>query len=259
MPNLLKQFINDQTIQLSSGEHHKVTDGVSPDEGLYLQYLIKSIKPKIAIEVGLGSGISSLFILEAIKKYGGKTLIGMDPSQFDKHKDTNTKTHGNVYKGIGLYTVNASRYNKLYKFYNNTSQQILPRLVDKNVQVNFAFIDGWHTFDHTLVDFFYIDQLLTIGGIVVLHDISFPSIDALCKFIVLNRNYEKLQIPKQYNIQNIAAFKKLSKDNRNWDHFVRFWETPGLIATLHTIPSLLKNSLQKKFAVYFATFNNLCT
>jgi hypothetical protein len=27
------------------------------------------------------------------------------------------------------------------------------------VQVDFAFMDGWHTFDYTLLDFFYTDKL----------------------------------------------------------------------------------------------------
>ena len=35
---------------------------------------------------------------------------------------------------------------------------------------DFAFIDGWHTFDHTLVDFFFINKMLKPGGVVAFDD-----------------------------------------------------------------------------------------
>jgi predicted O-methyltransferase YrrM len=248
MTTILEQFTTSGKIKLPSGKSHTITDCVSTDEGLYLQYLIQQINPKVAVEVGLGSGISSLYILEAMKAHGGKTLIGMDPSQFNTHTDRTTDTHGHVYNGIGLYAIKKSGYGSYYKFYNSTSQQILPQLVGKQTHVNFAFIDGWHTFDHTLIDFFYIDQLLTVGGIVVFHDISFPSINSVCSFVSSNRNYIRLQIPKQYFTKNICAFKKNANDDRNWNHFVPFWETPGLLKTLRSLPSLLRNAVQNRIS-----------
>jgi len=41
-------------------------------------------------------------------------------------------------------------------------------------RIDFAFIDGAHTFDHVLVDFFYIDRMLNVGGIVAFDDVGFP-------------------------------------------------------------------------------------
>ena len=35
---------------------------------------------------------------------------------------------------------------------------------------DFIFIDGWHTFDYTLVDMFYADRLLRIGGYLLIDD-----------------------------------------------------------------------------------------
>ena len=40
----------------------------------------------------------------------------------------------------------------------------------ENESLDFIFIDGWHTFDYTLVDFFYSDLLLKIGGIIIIDD-----------------------------------------------------------------------------------------
>ena len=49
-------------------------------------------------------------------------------------------------------------------------------------RIDFAFIDGAHTFDHALVDFFYIDRMLNVGGIVAFDDLGFPCIEKVCRF-----------------------------------------------------------------------------
>jgi len=48
--------------------------------------------------------------------------------------------------------------------------------------------DRWHTFDHTLVDFFFIDRMLDVGGMIS-DDVGYPSICRLCHFILSNREY----------------------------------------------------------------------
>jgi hypothetical protein len=40
-----------------------------------------------------------------------------------------------------------------------------------------------------LVDFFYIDKLLNVGGIVAFDDSNWPSISKVIKFIIKNRSY----------------------------------------------------------------------
>ena len=64
-----------------------------------------------------------------------------------------------------------------------------PRLAAAGSRIQFAFIDGWHTFDHALVDFFFVDRMLDVGGIVVIDDVGYPSIRRLCHFILSNREY----------------------------------------------------------------------
>ena len=44
----------------------KTKGAVLPKEGEYLQKLIYQLKPKIAVEVGLGNGISTVYLLEAV-------------------------------------------------------------------------------------------------------------------------------------------------------------------------------------------------
>ena len=52
----------------------------------------------------------------------------------------------------------------------------LPQLVGDRQTIQFAYIDGWHTFDYTLLDFFYVDKMLDPGGVVAFNDCALPSV-----------------------------------------------------------------------------------
>lgn len=58
----------------------------------------------------------------------------------------------------------------------------LPRLVAEQRSLDFILIDGWHSFDYTLIDMFYADILLRPGGVLTVHDTGWPSVYKACKF-----------------------------------------------------------------------------
>ena len=66
-------------------------------------------------------------------------------------------------------------------------------MINSKINVDFAFIDGWHTFDYTLVDFFLIDKILNNGGIVAFHDGYGRSKQKVFRFLETHRNYEILK------------------------------------------------------------------
>ena len=70
-----------------------------------------------------------------------------------------------------------------FTFHERKSEYILPKLAEEGNKFDFAFIDGWHTFDHTLIDFFYLNRMLDIGGILVIDDVGMPAINKLSRFI----------------------------------------------------------------------------
>ena len=130
-------------------------------------------------------------------------------------------------------------------------------LETKEAQFDFIFIDGWHTFDHTLLDCFYATRLLKVGGILVVDDVSFPSVRrvvdyfktypcydelnrvskryksplkiAITRFLLSPVNkatWAKLISHKLYRIIfdekhiSMVALKKVQQDERNWDWYV---------------------------------------
>jgi predicted O-methyltransferase YrrM len=142
-------------------------------DGKFLQSIIRKIQPHVCLEVGLAFGISALFIREVLDPRS--RYIAIDP--FQHH----------YWHGIGLTNLRRAGYE--VEFYEETSQAILPRLWANGLTIDFAFIDGMHTFDHALVDFFYIDRMLRVGGVVAIDDASWPSLHKLCRFILTNRAY----------------------------------------------------------------------
>jgi len=74
-------------------------------------------------------------------------------------------------------------------------------------------------FDDVLVDFVLSAELCSHQGHIVLDDMWMTSIQGVVRFIRTNRlDFSEVLTP----IQNIAAFKKVSDDQRRWDYHVSF-------------------------------------
>ena len=249
MNTVLEEIIATGQVLLPSGERVRVSSQIDPECGALLVKSVAEVRPGVAVEVGLAYGISTLYLLEALALAGARKLIGMDPAQHDE-----------FWRGGGLHNVHRSGFRNLYEFHESSSQQVLPALVARGERIGVGFIDGWHTFDHVLVDFFYIDQMLDVGGIVVFDDVGYPAIRRMCEFVVSNRAYEIFgsvkyrpaatlrqkakrlaretllpiyrtdQTPAAQTRAKIAllrdvyflALRKTGKDVRRWDHFVQF-------------------------------------
>jgi predicted O-methyltransferase YrrM len=66
-------------------------------------------------------------------------------------------------------------FEDLITFYPEPSYRCLPRLEASQETFDFAFVDGMHTFDYVFTDFFYIDKMLPVGGVIVFDDVYYPS------------------------------------------------------------------------------------
>ena len=177
-----------------------VHGNIGPESGKVIERAIAATRPRTALEVGLAFGISTLYILDAMRLHGGGTLIGMDPAQHDA-----------TWRGGGLHNVERAGFRNQYLFHEQPSQIVLPRLAVAGTRIQFAFIDGWHTFDHTLVDFFFVDRMLDVGGIVVIDDVGYPSIRRLCHFILSNREYTTIDFAGYPSKNFRTRLKRLTK------------------------------------------------
>ena len=119
MNPVLAEIENTSMMALPSGETIKVHSHVGRGSGQVIRHAIEVSRPRLACEVGLAYGISSLYILDAMQQQGGGRLIGMDPAQ-----------HDGIWRGGGLYNIQRAGFSDRFEFHEDTSQRVLPRLAE---------------------------------------------------------------------------------------------------------------------------------
>lgn len=199
--------------------------GVRRTDGELLRSIVGLTGARRTLEVGFAGGFSTMYICSQLQNVPGARHVAIDPNQSTQ------------WAARGLENVRSAGFEDLLCFYEEPSYLALPRLLSEGNRIEFAFIDGWHTFDYALVDFFYIDRMMHPGGVVALHDPDLPAIASVCRYIESNRSYELLAWvdgeSRAYwsepgksgpSVSSLAmvAYRKLTDDARNWDFHVQF-------------------------------------
>lgn len=178
MNPVLHELLRTGATATPSGSTIPLQGNVSADEVALLLDVLGELQPAATLEVGLAYGVSALAICSALNAPGARHIV-IDPEQ-------NAKP---LWDGIGLFNLRRAGFERLISFYELPSYRVLPVLEAEGLRVDFAFIDGWHTFDAVLLDFLYIDKMLPVGGLVVFDDADWPSIRRVLRFIVTNLPY----------------------------------------------------------------------
>lgn len=192
--------------------------GISIVHRQVLSDLVREMKPKLVVEVGMANGVSSRAILSSI---GDGKLISVDPNQ-----STHWKSNG--LKAIAEFASN-------HQLIEKPDYVALPELLSSGTSIDVAYVDGWHTFDYVLMDFFYIDKMLRVGGIVGFNDCDMPAINKVLNFVTRHRKYVEVPlVPKAYSgrtaagkllrrIQNRQAQDRYFRKIENWEPDWQFW------------------------------------
>ena len=226
MNAVLKKILETGTAVSPDGKVFKIQPHHIPQkECEIIQAWIEIHRPKRLLEVGLAYGISAMFICDTLTAIGLPTNYHLiDPFQ------------RSVFKSTGLLNLDRAGYRNIYTFHEEFSEVCLPQLLTQGVKFDFALIDGNHTFDHSLVDFFYVNRMLEVGGIVIFDDIQLPAIQKIMAHITTYDCYTLLQVPslffksKQAIVRKmlqvkpfrVAGFLKTSMDKRKWNWHVDF-------------------------------------
>lgn len=195
-----------------------VDSAISPAFATALTRIVAELAPRTALEIGMAHGVSSLAILAGLPP-GGR-LISLDPFQ-----DVD-------WGGAGRRAVAASNRADRHELRQSPDYLELPRMLAAGETVDFAYIDGMHTFDYVLVDAFYVDKLLPIGGVVGFNDCGFRSIHRALRFFTGHRRYEEIDVglPADFGERNVLARAWRRLEGRsNQDRYFRkldAWEPP---------------------------------
>jgi predicted O-methyltransferase YrrM len=140
-------------------------------------------EPSTVVEVGMAQGASTLAILAALDQLGGaRTLISIDRRQ------------SKGYDSVGLRHVERAGFGHLHELREAFDHVALPELLAAETVVDFAYIDGMHTFDNTLLGFFYLDKMMPVGAVVGFNDCALPAVDRAVRFVTRHRKYEEIDV-----------------------------------------------------------------
>ena len=207
--SVLSEIFRRGKIVMEDGTEEKLIDAVSPREGINIYDIIKENKLTRCLEIGMANGVSTLYACQALKDNNlpNSYLISIDPFQSTQ------------YKNIARMNVKRAGLENFSRVIEEKSYDALPKLLKliesgEMEPFDYIFIDGMHLFDYTLVDFFYADLLLRIGGVILLDDIKHSNVKACYNYI--KSNYEHYKLIETISSETTATFQKIKRNNRIW-------------------------------------------
>jgi SAM-dependent methyltransferase/predicted O-methyltransferase YrrM len=177
--------------------------------------LVRSLGLTRTLETGMAYGLSTLAICGVHEERGEGAHIAIDPHQ------------SSDWRGIGLLNLERDGLSGRARVIEARSDEALPRLREEGLRLDFALIDGLHLFDATLVDFFHVDRMLDVGGVVVFHDTWMPAVAQAVEYVRANRAYEEIEAGDAA----MVALRKTGEDDRAWDFHRDFRARTG-VATI---------------------------
>jgi predicted O-methyltransferase YrrM len=208
------------------GERHSLggITRISPEQGMWLYNLCREAKPKTTLEIGLAYGFSTVYFLASIRENGVGHHVAVDPFE------------SGWWLGIGMCHARSLGMSDSFRFIEQKPVSAFVHFADRGEMFEVIFIDGNHRFDGAFVDFTLSAELCPTGGCIILDDMWMPSIRRVVAFIRSNRkDFEEIKTP----VSNIAAFRRIGEDAREWQHYVEFFEIDKRRAILRLTPPFL--------------------
>ena len=187
MNELIEEIYSSDSVEDASGRKYPLHSYVGRPKGEFLFNFIRSREHIIrTLEVGCAYGLSSLHITNALRGRPSAHHVIIDPFQ-------NT-----VWRGVGINYLRRSEID-FFELREEPSEIVLPKLVEAHPEsFDLIFIDGWHTFDHTLIDLFFANRLLRVGGYLIVDDCHLPGVAKAMSYVAKYPCYERIsELPRR--------------------------------------------------------------
>jgi predicted O-methyltransferase YrrM len=212
---VIEGLVRDGTaVARSDGSLHTLFPvAVSAAEGEALGQWVTREGATQTIEIGLGYGISALFMGEALLGSGDQSALQvvLDPNQATRFAD------------CGLQFLDEAGLTRLVEFNAEESQIVLPRFLSERRTFDLAFVDGNHRFDGVFVDLVYLGRLLRGGGIVSLDDYQLPAVARATSFFATNLAWTLEEVSDADDLHQWAVLRTPEgSDTRPFDYYIDF-------------------------------------
>ena len=144
--------------------------GIAPERGVELYRFIREHRPRSCLELGVGHGVSALYIGAALEANGAGTLTTVDRQSAQGR----TPPARDVIEQAGL----SARIDVVYEatsytwFLHDALRAQLAADGRVEPRYDFVFIDGAHTWDVDALAFSLTDRLLRPGGWLLFDDLD---------------------------------------------------------------------------------------
>jgi predicted O-methyltransferase YrrM len=212
---VIERLVRDGTaIARSNHTTHRIFPvAASVAEGEALREWVTREGARQTIEVGLGYGISALFICAGLLESADPTVrhVAVDPNQETRFAD------------CGRQFLEDAGVAKLVEFYAEESQTALPRLLSEGRQFDLAFVDGNHRFDGVFVDLVYLGRLVRAGGVIFVDDYQLPAVGRAASFFLRNLGWVLEEVSAADELHQWAVLRTSDvADTRPFDYYVDF-------------------------------------
>ena len=212
---MIERLVRDGTAAArSEGSVHTLFPvAASADEGEALRDWVTREGATHTVEIGLGYGISALFVCEGLCMNGDLNArhVVIDPYQATR------------FANCGLQFLEEAGLAELVDYYAEESQIALARFVSEGRSFDLAFVDGNHRFDGVFVDLVYLGRLLRAGGIVFLDDYQLPAVARAASFCLTNLGWTLQEISPVDDLHQWAVLRTATTpDTRPFDFFEEF-------------------------------------
>jgi predicted O-methyltransferase YrrM len=212
---VIDRLLRERTaVARSDGTVHSLFPvAVSAAEGEALREWVKREQATRTIEIGLGYGISALFVCEGLLANGDATArhVVVDPYQATRFAD------------CGLQFLDEARLGELVEYHSEESAIVLPRLLAEGRSFDLAFVDGNHRFDGVFLDLVYLGRLVRAGGIIFVDDYQLPAVARAVSFCTTNLGFKVEEVSACDDIHQWTVLRTAHvRPQRPFDHYVDF-------------------------------------
>jgi len=212
---VIERLLRDGTlVARSDGTLHRLFPvAIGAAEGAALRGWVMREGAARTIEIGLGYGISTLFICEGLLSGGQMAArhVAVDPYQATRFGD------------CGLQVLEDAGVASLVEHHAAESQLALPRFLSEGRRFDLAFVDGNHRFDGVFLDLVYLARLLDPGSIVVVDDYQLPAVARAASFYLTNLGWSLEAVSPVDDLHQWAVLRTSTvPDTRPFDYYVEF-------------------------------------
>jgi predicted O-methyltransferase YrrM len=186
---------------------------VTAAEGEALREWVKREHASRTIEIGLGYGISALFVCEGLLANSDAAAchVVIDPYQATR------------FASCGLQFLADAGLTELVERHPEESQIVLPRLLAEGRRLDLAFVDGNHRFDSVFLDLIYVGRLVRAGGILFVDDYQLPAAARATSFCTTNLGWKLQEVSTHDDLHHWAVLRTAQAPReRGFDYYVDF-------------------------------------